>query len=505
MKKRLICYLAAVIILASFASFAQSTSVQEAVLAGEFPDYPNVDYGTGEKAERIKRGEYLVKAGDCIACHTKPGGQPFAGRLAIKTPFGNLFGPNITPDKETGIGNWTDEEFLRAMKKGISPKGKHYFPVFPYQYFNKMPDQDILDIKAYLGVVPAVKLQNVDPVMPFPFSWRRLQFFWKTLYFHFDKGEFEADLEKSKQWNRGAYLVNGPGHCSMCHTPMNFLGAPKKRYFLTGGFIEGFYAPNISATKLGNATLKEIQAVFLKNERIGGGKLAANPMLKVNHDSLQHLKAKDLDAIAQYIKTVVSVSPPKPKNPGKINKKTGRKIYSKYCSACHISGSGSAPKYGDPEQWQPLIDKGLNKLYSSAIVGLGGMPPKGGCVMCSNEEIQAAVDYMVEHSKAKGNALRKQNNIKMPKPTIAHGKRVYDQVCATCHESGKIGAPKIGDTASWKPILEKNMDVLITNTLKGYKNNPPMGGCYDCSDTDVIAAVKYLVQESREGGDTSLW
>ncbi len=494
-----------ILLIFSGSIFAQSISVQESVLAGQYPDYPTINYGTGEKAARIKRGEYLTKVADCIACHTKPGGKAFAGRLAIKTPFGNIFGPNITPDKETGIGNWTEEEFLRALKKGISPKGKHYFPVFPYPYFNKMPDQDILDIKAYLDAIPAVNSENIEPIMPFPFSWRFLQIGWKALYFYFDQDMIKPDSNQSQQWNRGAYIVQGPGHCSMCHTPMNLLGAPKKSYYLTGGFIEGFYAPNISSTRLGRTTIKEIQSVFLKNKRIGGGEIAANPMLKVNHDSLRHLDPEDLNAIATYIKTVKSKTPPMPKPTGAINKKTGQKIYNKYCAACHLNGSGGAPKYGDATEWAPLANKGLNELYSHAIVGVGGMPPKGGCVMCSDEEVQAAVKYIVENSKEDNSQGAKPLKISLPKPTLAHGKRVYEQVCADCHNSGKIGAPKIGDKNSWAPLLKKNMDVLIKNTLEGSNGNPPMGGCDNCSDTDVIAAVKYLVQEGKTEGDLSLW
>lgn len=502
---RNILFISSLFLVFTQTTFAESISVQESVLAGQYPDYPKIDYGSGEKAKRIKRGEYLTKVADCIACHTKPGGQPFAGRLAIKTPFGNIFGPNITPDKETGIGNWTDEQFLRALKQGISPQGKHYFPVFPYPYFSKMPDQDILDIKAYLEAIPAVNNENIEPIMPFPFSWRLLQIGWKSLYFYFDQTPIIYDPKQSKEWNRGAYIVQGPGHCSMCHTPMNLLGAPKKRYYLTGGFIEGFYAPNISSTRLGRTTIKEIQSVFLKNNRIGGGKIAANPMLRVNHDSLRHLNPEDLSAIATYIKTVKSDIPPTPKPTGAVTKKTGQKIYNKYCSACHINGSGGAPKYGDSNEWTPLADKGLNVLYSHAIVGVGGMPPKGGCVTCSDEEVQAAVKYIVENSKDNNTSQAKLRKIDLPKPTLAHGKRVYEQVCADCHNSGKIGAPKIGDNISWAPLLKKNLEVLIKNTLNGSNGNPPMGGCEQCSDTDIIAAVKYLVQQSGTEGDLSLW
>lgn len=490
-------------------ALAVSNSVHHAITEGQYATYPKVDYGTGEKAKSIKRGEYLTYASDCIACHTKPGGAVFSGGLPFKTPFGTIYSMNITPDKETGIGNWSVDDFERAMRHGVSPQGKYYFPVFPYVDFSKMSKQDIVDLKNYFDAIPAVKQKNLEPDMPFPFNWRFMQLGWRILFFHPYKGEFKPDPEKSDAWNRGAYLVQGPGHCGMCHTPLNFLGAPKRQYYLTGGFVDGFYAPNISATTMEGHTIKEIEDVFLHDKRLEGGKLAAHPMLEVNHDSLDYMTREDLDAIATYIRTVKSKVPASHDRDEKVSKGTGKKIYDKYCVACHVSGAGGAPIVGDKKAWEPHLTKGLNILYKNSIAGIGNMPPKGACATCSNAQVQAAVDYMAALSGgetlASIDAGEAAEIPELPKPSLELGEQVYDKVCFSCHNEGVIGAPKIGDQAAWKDRIAQNMDVLYKHTLQGYKGHPLRGACYQCSDTDVIAAVKYMVEKSKSEGTYTLW
>lgn len=497
-----------IVLTASFGAcaLAASTSLHHAVHMGDYPDYPKVNYGTGDQAKKIKHGEYLVKAGDCIACHTNPGGKLFAGGLPIKTPFGTIYSQNITPDKKTGIGSWSEKDFIRAMKEGVSPDGSYYYPVFPYLYFNNMTDSDILDIKAYLDVIPAVEQENLPVEMGIPFRWRFMQLGWRIMFFNFYRGEIKSDPSKSARWNRGKYLVDGPGHCSMCHTPINALGAPKRKYYLTGGFVDGFYAPNISSTTLKDKTIQQVVNVFLEDTRVEGGKVSATPMLEVNHDSLQYMDIEDLDSIATYIKSVVSKTPPHPKAHGKVDLKTGETLYNKYCVACHTTGAGGAPKYGDKTAWKPLIDAGKNSLYKNAIAGIGGMPAKGNCIDCSNQEIHAAVDYLVNAVEGGSSQISAAAPVvKLAKPTLKLGKKTYEKICSLCHQDGKLGAPIVGDKAAWKPIIEQNMDVLYQRALKGYKGHPPRGACTDCSDVDIIAAVKYMVQESRSKGDYSLW
>ena len=225
--------------------------------------YPATSYPVDAKTRAlIKRGEYLTKAGDCIACHTdtQHNGKAFAGGLGIYTPFGTIYSPNITPDKSTGIGLWSNEDFIRAMHQGIAPNGSYYFPVFPFPSFAKINKNDLLAIKAYLFSLPPINKANQANEMMWPFNWRFLQLGWRILFLH--ANEYQPDNQQTLSWNRGAYLVQGLGHCSMCHTPLNLLGAEKKKYYLTGGFIQGYYAPNISASGLKGVPIADIQAVF---------------------------------------------------------------------------------------------------------------------------------------------------------------------------------------------------------------------------------------------------
>lgn len=463
--------------------------------------YPPVNYGSGPEAEQIRHGEYLAKAGDCIACHTTPGGKPFAGGFPIKTPFGTIYSQNITPDKETGIGNWSDEDFIKVMREGISPHGDYYYPVFPFVYFNKLSRQDVIDIKRYLHAIPAVKEANRPLDMPFPFNIRTLQSFWRFMFFDFQKGEFIPDERKSPEWNRGAYLVQGLGHCAMCHTQLNALGAAKTKYNLAGGFVDGYAAPNISASGLKDFTTQQVVDVFLKDVKPRGGKVQG-PMLQVNHDSLRYLSIEDLTAIVTYLKTVQSELPPVKAASGSD---AGKGIYEQYCAACHTSGGGGAPKLGDAAAWSPLAKLGTSKLYTNAIHGIAGMPPKGNCDSCTDDQIKQAVDYILGKSgSGEGKAAAPAAPSAQSITSIARGKQVYEQVCSVCHNQGQLGAPKLGDAQAWSPIMQNTFDVLVDRAVHGYKGHPAMGACYKCTDADIISAVKYMAQESGTG-DYRLW
>lgn len=379
-----------------FAMTSVATTLHQTKSEGKYPKYPSITISNDALGAQIKRGEYLAHAGDCIACHTKPGGQSFAGGLGMKTPFGTIYSPNITPDKETGIGKWTQKQFIHAMRDGVSPDDSNYFPLFPYVFFNKMTTQDLLDIKAYLDAIPAVRQVNRPVDMPWPYRVRFFQNFWKLIYFDFYKGQFKPDPNKSKEWNRGAYLVQGPGHCAACHTRMNFMGMWERKYNLAGAFVEGFYAPDITSRGLGKTPTSEIVRVFLGDKLIGGG-MVQGPMLEVNHNSLEDLTQSDLRDIVTYLKTVKSEQPPQPKMPTGTG--VGKTIYNKYCSACHSIGAGGAPKVGDAKSWAPFIQQGINTLYKKAITGYKGMPAKGMCPSCTNEQLKEAVNYMVSKSR----------------------------------------------------------------------------------------------------------
>ena len=477
-----------------------------------YPVYPQIDYGTGDQALLVKRGEYLAHAGDCIACHTDNtrNGKPFAGGLPLKTPFGIFYSPNITPDPGTGIGKWSFEDFRRAMHDGKNPKGQNYFPVFPYIYFNKVSEQDLRAIWAYLQKLPVVNQANKKSTVPFPLNIRFAQLGWKIMFFYPSTGYYQYDPKRSPLWNRGKYLVDGLGHCSMCHTPLNFLGAPKKRYYLTGGFIENFWAPNITGYGLAGGTPNDVEEVFTKDELLEKAGKVAGPMAEVNHNSLQGLDKQDLLSIAIYLKSVESEQPmalAAQSQPPTLAH--GRKVYEKACSTCHLEGQAGAPMITDSANWfLRLQSKGIEVFYRHAISGFNLMPIKGGCVTCSNEDIEAAVDYLVTEalSREQLRLLAMKKQIEKPKQaTLADGQEIYQTHCGACHDSGKLGAPVVGDKNAWAPLIQKNMDVLIFNTLKGEPWMPPKGGCKHCSTSEVIAAIKYMVSKSKTEGDYSLW
>ena len=388
-------------LLVLFAALLLSTELFADTIANNislhYSEYPSAHIEAGDDKAQIARGEYLVKLGDCMACHTDTAnrGAPFAGGLRIDTPFGALFVPNITPDKDTGIGAWSEDDFVTAMRQGISPDGSYYFPVFPYNYFNKMSREDVVAIKAYLDRIPAVKNSNKPAQMEWPFNYRWLQFGWRLLYFDFDKGQYRPEPKKSARLNRGEFIVEGPGHCALCHTELNMLGVPKKKYYLAGAFVEEYYAPNISAQGLRHLPISAVADIFMRDVKPSGGALLG-PMSEVEHNSLRYLRHEDMLAIADYLKSVKSASPPVEGLQTPLNRDAGRKLYESSCSICHDTGVVGAPRVNKQRVRQILRDQGREHLYQIAIRGEGPMPPKGGCDICSDARVEAAVDYMIK-------------------------------------------------------------------------------------------------------------
>jgi cytochrome c5 len=474
-----------------------------------YPEYPKVDYGVGKHATIVKRGEYLAKMGDCISCHTdsQHGGAAFAGGLPIKTPFGTFYSPNITMDKKTGIGQWSSKNFYNALHHGKKPDGSNYFPVFPYLYYNKISQQDVQAIWTYLQAVPAVEKKNRAADVPFPFNVRFAQYFWKAMYFYSDNDGFKYNPNRSREWNRGAYVVNGLGHCGMCHTPMTFLGGPKRSQFLTGAFIDGFWAPNITEAGLQSASKQNIVDVFRQDELINDAGQIAGPMREVNHESLQQLTDQDLAAIATYLKTVKSQQPLGLKaSHHKPALSRGKQVYRRACILCHQQGVAGAPRIGDSANWGGRVkSNGIFKLYRHAVNGFNAMPAKGGCVTCSDEDIESAVDYLVQKSLSEAQLEMLAQPKAIKRASLQDGKEIYNSHCAACHQKGALGAPITGDKKAWAPLIRKNMDVLIGTTIKGNAKMPAKGGCKYCSNSEVIAAVKYMVQQSRTHGDYQLW
>ena len=253
--------------------------------------------------DAVERGEYLVRAGGCFSCHTAAGGQQLAGGRALATPFGTFYSPNITPDPETGIGRWTDAQFLRALREGVRPDGANYFPVFPYTSFTAITDSDALAMKAYLFSLPAVHQQNRPHDVPFPFSWRFLQAGWKLLFF--TAGPFLPAPDHSAAYNRGAYLATALAHCGECHTPRNILGATRSGLQLTGtpNGPDGQLVPNITPdpdTGIGKWD-KEGVVELLRTGGTPEQSRVKGAMREVVEDGLRYLSEDDLEAIADYL------------------------------------------------------------------------------------------------------------------------------------------------------------------------------------------------------------
>jgi nicotinate dehydrogenase subunit B len=299
----------------------------------------------------IARGRQIAEFGDCAVCHTAPGGVVNAGGLGLETPFGMVYTTNLTPDPKTGIGNWSFDAFDRAMRQGISRDGRHLYPAFPYTAFAKMSDADMTALYAYLMSQPAV--ENTAPAtrLPFPLNQRGLVAGWNALYLK--QGEFKPDPARSALWNRGAYLVDGAGHCSACHSPRNALGAEKGgRLYLTGGSAEGWVAPSLVANSKAPVKWTE-QALFdyLKTGFSHEHGVAAGPMAPVVA-SLSTLPQEDVRAMAHY---VASLSPQplmvKPAEPAQAQVHeldavtlqgldSGRRIFEGACAVCHAATGG---------------------------------------------------------------------------------------------------------------------------------------------------------------------
>ena len=466
--------------------------------------YPKPNYGTGEQAKRIKHGEYLVKIGDCAACHTglEPGRATFSGGLGINTPFGKFYTPNITADKETGIGKWSDDDFVKTMHRGVAPGWKFLFPVFPYIYYARIKREDLLDIKAYLFGLKPVHAPKKDNDVPFPFNIRLLQLGWRTLFFYIqNKGEYKDDPSKSAEWNRGAYLVQGLGHCGMCHTPLNKLGAARTKYFLRGTMVDGYFAPDISGDGMvKDVSAKQIAETLHSGKHLSGGGHVHGPMEEVEHNSLRFVSKQDLKAMAVYLKSVHSAQLRKAAKHNDGDH-PGKATYEDHCAVCHDTGAGGAPKLGDEAAWQPRIKLGLPALYKNAIHGINAMPPKGNCLSCSDEQIEEVVRYMV--SEADGSGGHHVAKGKPPeKTTIKRGEKIYKQHCQSCHKQEPLS---LTDKQAWQPRLKLGMPILMDRAVRGYGKHPARGGCKTCSDGDIIAATKYIAQQVKLKGDYRLW
>jgi mono/diheme cytochrome c family protein len=254
--------------------------------------------------EPLARGEYLARAADCIACHTLPGGQPFSGGVAFKTPFGTIYSSNITADNETGIGTWSDDDFVRALHAGVGKNGEPLYPAFPYTSYTALSRDDILDIKIYLFSLPVAHAPAKPNEMSFPYNQRWGLSFWNVLFLR--KERFQQTQGKSDVWNRGAYLATALGHCNECHTPRNVLFGLRHDQELAGEVLQGWKAYNITSDKtygIGAWTDQQLIDYLSKGHAKGRG-AASGPMGEVVQNSLQYLAPEDVAALAAYLRDV---------------------------------------------------------------------------------------------------------------------------------------------------------------------------------------------------------
>jgi mono/diheme cytochrome c family protein len=365
------------------------------------------------KADLVTRGEYLTRAADCEACHTAKGGVPFAGGLAFKLPFGTMYSPNITADKETGIGNWTDADFLNAMHKGIAPDGSRLYPAFPYPSYTLLTNDDALAIKAFLFSLTPVHQETPQNSLMFPFNQRWLMAFWS--FFYNSNERYRPNPSQSTEWNRGAYLAEALGHCGECHTPRNLMQAVNNKKKFSGAVTAGWRAYNITqdqTTGIGSWDI-ETTANFLAHGHVEGLGTASGPMGEAIDMSLRHMTPEDVKALVVYLKTIPAIadtSLPVPKtmlasafpsgNEMSDNAR-GAMIFAGACAACHSwTGKSAVLSYADFVGGRTVNDPTARNVAQAIIWGVTRHTPTGVVTMpgfgkaYSDEEIAAVSNYI---------------------------------------------------------------------------------------------------------------
>ena len=358
----------------------------------------------------MSRGEYLARAGDCVACHSKPGGAPFAGGFAMPTPFGTLYSPNITPDKATGIGTWSSDQFYEMLHTGRSRDGTLLYPAMPFPAYTKVTREDANALYAYLRSLKPVSQVNRDNELRFPYNNRSLMYGWRALFF--TEGTFIPQPGHSREFNRGAYLVQGLGHCASCHSTINALGGSADDSAFAGGLIplQNWYAPSLTANAesgLGDWSENDIAALLKGGASRRGA--VYGPMAEVTHNSLQYLTDDDAKAMAVYLKSLMQLKPVSVRQsdlsaPTATVVARGQTVYASRCAECHRPDG-----MGMPSAYPPLagnasiqMDVSVNPLR---MVLNGGYPPQTAenprpfgmppfAQILSDDDIAAVVTYI---------------------------------------------------------------------------------------------------------------
>jgi mono/diheme cytochrome c family protein len=362
-------------------------------------------------ADLVTRGKYLTQAADCEVCHTRKGGQPFAGGLAFETPFGVLYSPNITADRETGIGAWTDDDFLRAVHRGIARNGERLYPAFPYASYTLIADDDVRAIKAYLFSLPVVHASAPPNSLRFPFNQRWLMGIWAALYN--TNQRFRPHEDRSPEWNRGAYLAEALAHCGDCHTPRNLAEALDHRRKFAGTVTAGWRAYNITADRVSGigAWSDADIAEYLRSGHAVGHGAAGGPMAEEVDASSSRLTAADLQALVTYLRSIPAIRTgdlPTPKavaaadSPKPLQADSdprGREIFAGACTSCHgWNGVSALNSYATLTGDRAVNDPSATNVVQIVLSGehrasdLVFMPAFGAAY--SDTEIAAVANYV---------------------------------------------------------------------------------------------------------------
>lgn len=360
---------------------------------------------TAADSAAIARGRYVAIASDCTACHTMPESKlPLAGGYSISTPFGGIYASNITPDSETGIGSWTERDFFRAVRHGKGKEGEHLYPAMPYNAYVKLTDQDMHDLWMYLRSVKPIHYQVPETNLGFPYNIRLAMMGWNLLFFK--NAGFQADSTQTAEWNRGAYLVEGPEHCAACHTAKNLIGGDSSDY-LQGGNLGEWHAPDITPNPhIGIGNWSEQQVVDYLKLGSNHVAVASGPMAEAVTNSTQHLTDADLKAIAVYLKQVPASATtlPQPLAMDNAQMKMGENVYSANCTACHNSDGKGIPNLAASLAGNPgLLADDASSIITTVLQGGRGAVtlgnPTSGAMpsfawKLSDEQVAAVATYL---------------------------------------------------------------------------------------------------------------
>lgn len=340
-------------------------------------------------SDKVSKGAYLVKAGNCLGCHTVPGGAPFAGGRVLRTDFGQFFTPNITPDVKAGIGSWTADDFWQALHNGKSRNGRMLYPSFPYTNYTQVSRADSDAMYAYLMSLPKSEQQNQEHDLRFPYNNRALLAFWRAAYFR--PATYQTDHSKSAEWNRGAYLVSGLGHCSACHGGRNGLGANAGVSDFSGGHLTDWYAPALTnSQEIHLAQWQPQQLSALLKTGVNEHTAVSGPMAEVVAGSTQHLNDADIAAMVSYLRAIPTVTPVEKDMFDKALAtqtvsadtmeqimKQGGALYKTHCMDCHgAGGDGVASIYPALKNNPALLAPALSNPVRMVLAG--GFPPVTG-------------------------------------------------------------------------------------------------------------------------------